>query len=96
MSDSPTAGLDGNQERLEPISKNLARQPSRVHQQEIVNPPQFKLETIEQFLCGVVQLGVAVFHVKPLAGEFDRAGLPTDSEQKQVATIQGRHRDERN
>ena len=95
MRDSASAGLDGIQERLEPISKNLARQPSRVHQPEIVNTPQFKRETIEQFLCGVVHLGVAVFHVEPLAGEFDRAGLPADSEQKQVATIQGLHRDER-
>ena len=59
-----------------------------------VNASQFKLETLEQFLCGVVQLRVAVFHVKPLAGEFDRAGPPVDSEQEQIATIQGLHRDE--
>jgi hypothetical protein len=96
MRDSPAASLDGIQERLETISKNLARKPSRVHQPEIVNASQFKRKTLEQFLCGVVQLGVAVFHVEPLAGEFDRAGLPADSEQKQVTTIQGLHRDKRN
>ena len=50
MCDSPAAGPDGNQERLEPISKNLARQPSRVHQPEIVNASQFKLETFKKFL----------------------------------------------
>ncbi|HXP82405.1 MAG TPA: hypothetical protein VN976_21085, partial [Verrucomicrobiae bacterium] len=80
----------------EPISKTLARQPIRVDQPEIVNASQFKLETLEQLLCGVVQLRVAVFHVKPLAGEFDRTGPPADSEQEQIATIQGLHRDERN
>ena len=81
MCDSPAAGSDGNQERLEQISKTLARQPIRVHQPEIVNVSQFRRETLEQFLRGVVQLGVAVFHVKPLAGEFDRADPSVNSEQ---------------
>jgi hypothetical protein len=94
--DSPAAGPDRNQERLEPISKTLAREPIRVDQPEIVNASQFKLETLEQLQCGVIQFRVAVFHVKPLAGEFDRAGLPANSEQEQIATIQGLHRDDRN
>jgi len=92
----PATGPDRNQKRLEPVSKTLASQPIRVDQPEIVNASQFKLETLEQLLCGVVQLRVAVFHVKPLAGEFDRADPPANSEQEQIATIQGLHRDERN
>jgi hypothetical protein len=83
----PAAGPDRNQERLEPIFKTLARQPIRIDQPEIVNTSQFKLETLEQLLRGVVQLRVAVFHVKPLAGEFDRADPPVNSEQEQIATI---------
>jgi hypothetical protein len=85
--DSPAAGPDRNQKRLEPISKILAREPIRVNQPEIVNASQFKFETLEKLLCGVIQLRVAVFHVNPLAGEFDRAGPPADSEQEQIATI---------
>ena len=56
MCDSPATRPDGNQKRLESFSKILARQPSGVHQQEIVNTSQFNLEALEQFLCGVVQL----------------------------------------
>jgi len=59
MFDSPAAGLYGNQEGLEPISKHPARQPSRVHQTEVVNASQFNLETLKQFVCRVVQLRVA-------------------------------------
>jgi hypothetical protein len=55
MCDSPATGPDGNQKRLESLAKILARQPSGVYQQEIVNSPQFNLEALEQFLCGVVQ-----------------------------------------
>jgi hypothetical protein len=60
----------------------MAGQPIRIDQPEIVNGSQFMFETLEQFLRGIVQLRVAIFHVKPLAGEFDRAGPPADSEQK--------------
>ena len=93
MCDSPAAGPDRNKERLEPISKFLARQPSCVHQAEIVNASQFHLETLEQFVCGIVQLRIAVFHVKPLAGKFDRAARSVYSEQEQVASIQDLHQD---
>ena len=78
--DLPAASPDRNQERLEPISKILAREPIRVDQPEIVNGPQFIFETLEQFMCGVVELRVAVFHVKPLAGEFDRGNPPVNCE----------------
>jgi hypothetical protein len=93
MCDSPATGPDGNQDRLKSLSKILARQPSGVHQPEIVNASH--LEALKQFLSVVVHVGVAVFHVKPLAGEFDRADPSVNSEQEQVATIQGLHRDER-
>jgi hypothetical protein len=93
MYDSPAAGPDRNQERLEPISKYFARQPSRVNQPEIVNASQFNLQTFEQFVCGVVQLRVAELHVKPLAREFDRATSSINSEQEQVASIQDLHQD---
>jgi hypothetical protein len=96
MCDSPATGPDGNQKRLKSLSKILACKPSRVHQLEIVNASQFKLETLEQFLSGVVQLRIAVFHIKLLAGKLDRAEPSVNSEQEQVATIQGLHRDERN
>jgi hypothetical protein len=95
MGDSPAAGPDGNQQRLEPVSKYVARQPSRVHQLEIVDASQFNLETFKQFVCGVVQLRVAELHVKPLAGEFDRATPSINSEQEQVASIQDLHQDEK-
>ena len=62
---------------------------------EIVNFPQFHLEAFEQFVCGVVQLRVAELHVKPLAGEFDGATPSINSEQEQVASIQGLHQDEK-
>jgi|HubBroStandDraft_2_1064218.scaffolds.fasta_scaffold632777_2 hypothetical protein len=94
MCDSPAADPNGNQDGLEPISKFLARHPSGVHKTEIVNFPQFHLETFEQFVRGVVQLRVAELHVKPLAGEFDGATPSMNSEQEQVASIQGRHQDE--
>ena len=81
MCDSAAAGADRNQKRLELISKYLGRQPGCVDQPEIVNPSQFHFETFKQFLRGVVQLRVAVFHVKPLAGEFDRADPSVNSEQ---------------
>ena len=71
MCDSPAAGADGNQERLQAISKILARQPSCIHQSEIVNATEFRLETFEQFVCGIVQQRVAELHVQPLAREFD-------------------------
>jgi hypothetical protein len=93
MCDSPAAGLDRNQERLEPLSKLLGDQPSCIHQPDIINVSQFNLETFKQFVCGVVQLRVAELHVKPLAREFDRATLPIDSEQEQVASVQGLHQD---
>ena len=51
MCDSPAACANRNQERLEPISKALAREPIRVDQPEIVNASQFKLETLEQLQC---------------------------------------------
>jgi hypothetical protein len=92
----PATGPDRNQERVEPVSKTLAREPIRVDQPEIVNASQFKLEALEQLLRGVVQLRIAVFHVEPLAGEFDREDPPVDSEQEQIATIQGLHRVEPN
>jgi len=94
MCDSPAAGADRNQERLYPISKYLARQPSRIHQQEIVNASQFNLETLEKFLRGVVQLRVAELHVKSLTREFDRATPSINSEQEQVASIQDLHQNE--
>lgn len=95
MRNSPTAGPDSNQDGLEPISKYLTREPSRVHQAEILNASQFNLETLKQFVCGVVEVRVAELHVKPLAREFNRAIPSTDSKQEQVASIQDLHRDER-
>jgi len=71
MCDSPATGPDGNQERLQPISKILARQPGRIQQPEIVNTSQFQLKTLKKFVCGIVQLRVAELHVKPLAREFN-------------------------
>jgi len=68
MCDSPAAGPDRNQERLEPVSKFLARQPGCVHEPEVVNASQFYLETLEQFVCGIVQPRIAELHIKPLAG----------------------------
>jgi hypothetical protein len=56
MCDSPATRPNGNQKRLESFSEILARQPSGVHQQEIVHTSEFNLEALEQFLCGVVQL----------------------------------------
>jgi hypothetical protein len=56
MCDSPTTGPDGNQKPLESLSKILGRQPSGVHQQEIVDASQFNFEALEQFLRGVVQV----------------------------------------
>ncbi len=56
MCDSPATGPDGNQDRLESLSKILARKPSGVHQPEIVNPSQFNLEAFKQFLRVVVQV----------------------------------------
>ena len=94
MCDPPAAGSDRNQERLEPISKYLARQPRCVHQPEIVDASQFNFEAFEQLECGVVQLRVAELHVKPLARKFDGAIPSINSEQEQVASIQGRHQDE--
>jgi hypothetical protein len=91
MCDSPAAGADGNQKRLELISKYLGRQPGCIHQPEIVNTAQFHFETLKQFLRGVVQLRVAELHVKPLAREFDRAAPSINSEQEQVAPIQDPH-----
>jgi hypothetical protein len=93
MCDSPAAGPDRNQERFEPITKFLAGQPSCVHQPKVVNASQFNLETVEQFVCGIVQLRVAELHIKPLAGEFDRAAPSINSEQEQVASIQDLHQD---
>ena len=55
MCDAPATGPDGNQKRLESLCKILARQPSGIHQPEIVNASQFNLEALEQFLRGVVQ-----------------------------------------
>jgi hypothetical protein len=95
MYDSSPAGLDRNQERVEPLSKLLGSQPSSIHQPEIVNSSQFNLETFKQFVCGVVQLRVAELHVKPLAREFDRAIPSINSEQKQFAPIQDLHQPER-
>jgi hypothetical protein len=89
----PAAGLERNQEGLEPLSKLLGSQPSCVYQPDIFNGSQLNLETIKQFVCGVVQLRVAELHVKPLAREFNRATLPIDSEQEQVASIQVMHQD---
>jgi len=54
--DLPAASPDGNQKRLEPLSKILARKPRGIHQQEIVHGTQFNLEALEQFLRGVVQV----------------------------------------
>jgi hypothetical protein len=56
MCDSPPTGPDRNQKRLESLSKILARQPSGVHQLEIVDASQFNLEALEELLCGVVQV----------------------------------------
>jgi hypothetical protein len=95
MRDLPAAGSDRNQERLEPISKFLARQPRCVHQPEIVNASQLHLKAFEQFECGVVQLRVAELHVKPLAREFDGTIPSIHSEQEQVASIQDFHQHER-
>jgi hypothetical protein len=80
MCDSPATGPDGTQERLESLAKILARQPGGVHKPEIVNASQFNLEALEQFLRRAVQLRVAVFHVKPLTGEFGRADPSVNSE----------------
>lgn len=52
----PTTGPDGNQKRLKSLSKILARQPSVVHEPEMVNASQFNFEALEQFLRGVVQV----------------------------------------
>jgi len=49
-------GPDRNQDRLESLSKILARQPSGVHQPEIVNASQLNLEAFKQFLRVVVQV----------------------------------------
>jgi len=78
--DSPATSTDGNKKLLEPLPKILARQPRRVHQLKIVHASQFSFETIKQFLRSVVQLGVAILHIEPLAGEFDGADLPVNSE----------------
>jgi len=95
MCDSSAAGSDRNQERLEPISKRLARQPGCVHQPENVNASQFNFEAFEQLECGVVQLRVAELHVKPLARKLDGAIPSINSEQEQVASIQDFHQGER-
>ena len=95
MSDPPAAGSYRNQERLEPISKFLARQPRCVHQSKIVNASQFNFEAFEQLECGVVQLRVAKLHVKPLARKLDGAIPSINSEQEQVASIQDFHQGER-
>ena len=56
MCDAPATDPDGNQDRLESLSKILARQPSGVHEPEIVNASQFHLEALKQFVCVVVQV----------------------------------------
>jgi hypothetical protein len=81
MCHAPATGPNGNQDGLDPISKFLARQPSSVHEAEIVNFSQFHLETFKQLVRGIVQVRIAELHVEPLAGEFDRATPSINSEQ---------------
>ena len=81
MCDSSASSPDRTQKRIEPLFKFLACKPCRVQESEIVNASQFNLQTLEQFLRGVVQPRVAELHIKPLAGEFDRSVLSVSSEQ---------------
>lgn len=71
MSNPATTGLDRSQDRVEPIFKILTREPRHIYQANIVNAAQFKFEAIDQILCRILQLAVAVFHVQALTGKFD-------------------------